>query len=163
MYFGGFNDRSPTLRRAAMFGDCMRDSIPARFITSYFDEAVPVRSGDFARLDLRYPDGTVVYITKQLLVTRDGRWWAQCADSTMPLDRRYIVPHRVRKIVAVSTESCEPITQATLDTYNAMKAPPELIAFFDELSKPAIDEWRTHGFVDRVPFDLEIALNAAEA
>lgn len=162
-YFGGFNGSSPTLRRAPMYGDCMRDRIHTRFTTSYFDESVPVRSGDFAVLELRYPDGSVVSIVKQLFCTRVGRWYAQCADSTMPIDRRYIVPHRVRKVVAVSTESCGPVTQATLDAYHAMKAPDELVAFFNEISRPAIEEWKAHGFPDRVAFNLETALDAAEA
>lgn len=143
--YSGYDPASPTLVKSQLYGDCLRGIIDECFRTVYLDRAAPIRSGDFVRLWISYPDGVVTGIIKRAVVSRDGRWWGLCSDGVFQIGT-LVRPFNIERVVALSTEvlvSNPPVRR---------KAPPELAAHYAMLAQEVVDEWREHGHVDGVPF-----------
>lgn len=143
--FDGYNAASPTLVRSPMNGTCMWGMVPREFVTAYIDRNAEIRSGDFARLWVDYVDG-VQALLKRLRVSRSGTWWLECSDGVAQLGA-LVRPFKIERVVALSTEE---VISGPLRPVHA--ADVELARHFAMLAEDVVEEWRTLGHVDGVPF-----------
>lgn len=142
--FPGYDARSPALKPSPAFGNCLGPEW--QNVLVWVDSAAKIFSGDYVQLGIKYDDGTEIFVIKQLLATKAGRWWIRCNDGVAPLGC-IIQPFSCAKVVALtpynSTETPHGVVK---------KADEATRAHFASLSEDAVREWRELGHVDGVPF-----------
>jgi hypothetical protein len=147
--YDGYDAHSPTLRPSPAFGDCM--GADWQNVLLWIDSGAKIFSGDYVQLGIRYQDGAEVRIIKQLLATRDGRWWIRCNDGVAPLGG-LIQPFSIAKVVGREPYECA-TPHAVLQ-----KADESTTAYYAMLSEDAVREWREQGEL-RVEFPGLAAVN----
>jgi len=142
--YSGFDPSSATLASSICIGWCFGDEFPHARTQEWHDGAVAPASGDYVLIlhdSLHGP----VKIMKRLQRTRDGRWWAECLDNTLPLD--VFENYRIVKVVRTLV-SDEPLVVAE-DPRAGDPMSPEMAKAWADLAAPAINEWKRFGYPPR--------------
>jgi len=141
--YEGFDPLSPTLRYSECFGSCMGPQFERA--TVWYDETLPVRSGDLVRVGLRDRNGHLVYIVKRLECDRAGFWYlvatAHGVTALMMLTGNFV---SVARIVGHAQRTADHMTAPSIADIEADEREYELNELF---SRHAREEWRALGHV----------------
>lgn len=149
-HFRGFNRNSPTLvGPLPSIGFCLGTEDLHADTLHWLAFAAPIFSGDPVTLFVETGEFGFVAGGKILERTRDGRWWTLCW-YTREISSLIAVPldHPKLHVLAIAaTVATARIPRARpRDPYPDEWMTPERKDTLDRIGKPAVDEWRRHGF-----------------